>query len=143
LVNDDPSPEAQAVRDLLHAAGFDTYPGTSNAASLRLPDYEAVRPEDANRVIADLKLSIDHVDAQARGGDKLKASNLRFLSTRDNSTRGHRYDEDDRLIGVDRDADGKRLTPFPEMTNEERRERQLFRERVLAGLEERKQKPKP
>jgi hypothetical protein len=141
LVNNDTGPDAQAVRDILHTAGFDTHPGTSNAPTLDVDGYEAVRPEDANRVRADLMLSIDHVNAQAHGGAKLDASNLRFLSTRDNSTRGARYDENDRLIGVERDADGNRITPFPEMTSEERRERELFRERVLDLLEKRKQNP--
>jgi hypothetical protein len=137
LVNNDSSPDAQAVRELLHVAGFETHTGTANAPTLHVEGYEAVRAEDANRVRADLTLSIDHIDAQAHGGERLKASNLRFLSTRDNSTRGARHDASDRLIDAEYDEAGNRISPFPEMSNEDQRERELFRERVQALLGER------
>jgi hypothetical protein len=137
LVNNDDAPDAEAVRELLHSAGYETHTGTTNAPTMQLESYEAVRPEDTNRVRADLTLSIDHVDAQSRGGEKLKAENLRFMSVRDNSTRGAHYDTGDRPVDIDYDADGQRI--FPGMSSQEQRERELFRERVEALLEQRRQ----
>ena len=132
LVNDDTGSDAEAVRKLLHTAGFETHPGTTNAATLHVDGYDATRPEDENRVLTDLTLSIDHIDAQAHGGEKLKAENLRFLSKRDNSTRAHRYDTNDQMIDKEYDEDGNRV--FERMTADQRE----FRERVEALLDERR-----
>jgi hypothetical protein len=132
LVNNDRGAEARAVREMMELAGFQTHAGTSRAPTMQIEQYAAQREQDRRRVQADLTLSIDHADAQARGGAKLAAENLRFMTARDNSMRGARFDQQDKEIGARHGEQGKRV--FDDMTKAEQREREAFRERV--GMEE-------
>ncbi|MEL7538871.1 MAG: hypothetical protein AAFM91_17625 [Pseudomonadota bacterium] len=86
--------DAEEVARILEAAGYELSEG--RRAPMLSEDW--VPKDDANygKKQADRKLSIDHMDPQSLNPeDVLKASNLRFMTARDNSIRGNRFDADD------------------------------------------------
>lgn len=103
LVNEGTSADAKAVREILKEMKFELQEGT-NAPMLKLEGWD---PESGmktwdprqTREITDRRLTIDHADAQSSGsGANLDPSNLRFMTQRDNSFRGNRFDANDKLL---------------------------------------------
>ena len=97
-INTGDSDDADFVRGMLTAGGYELRDGT-RAPILRMEGYD-VDGVDAGRRAADLLLTIDHIKAQrkdATGQEVLAATNLRFMQGRDNSTRGDRADERERV----------------------------------------------
>lgn len=86
LVNSDTSAEAVFVRGMLKEAQYEIQAG-SNAPLLKMKDWDS----RASRELTDRRLSIDHDDPKSLSPDKtLDASNLGFLTHRDNSFKGTR-----------------------------------------------------
>jgi hypothetical protein len=136
LVNNDHGAHAQAVREMVHLAGYDTHPDTKNAPTWSLEAYEPVHADDQGRAKTDMTLSIDHADPQSKDGAKLEAENLRFMSQRENSTRGAHYTADDRDPKAEYDEHGIR-TNFPEPSRETQTEQKAFRATVERRLADR------
>jgi RHS repeat-associated protein len=91
-VNTGTGENAATVRGILREAGYELQ-GGSNAPLRSMTGWD---PRDT-REIADRRLSIDHADPQSvSSGTILNPSNLRFMTQRDNSTRGARWDANDR-----------------------------------------------
>ena len=91
MVNTRDSSEAAYVRELLDLAGFELQ-GGSRAPLLRL-ETGAI---NSYRDRADRLLTIDHAVPQSKApGMATDPANLRFMTGRDNSFRGSRYDGSD------------------------------------------------
>lgn len=94
-VNEGSGPHAVTVRAMLDAAGYELQGGT-RAPLLRLEGWDA----RAGRELSDRVLSIDHKAAQSADPSlTLAPANLRFMTGRDNSTRGNRFDAADAPAG--------------------------------------------
>jgi hypothetical protein len=93
LVSNGQDADARDVRELLTQAGFEL--NGRNAPTLKTVDVD----DPDTRLRSDLTLSIDHIQARADGGAVLDAENLRFITMRDNSFRGNRFDADDQKKG--------------------------------------------
>jgi hypothetical protein len=84
LVNNDRGSDAQFVRNMLDAAGFELQGGT-RAPMLRMRIPDAAPGLEA----ADRRLSIDHIDPQStHPGSATNPDNLHFELQRENSFRG-------------------------------------------------------
>jgi hypothetical protein len=133
-VNNDSSPEARQVRDIVRIAGYELQ-GGNRAPQLKV-DYQQSRPEDAGRQKADRTLSIDHIVPQSDvAGMKrsLDPSNLRFMLQRDNSTLGAwNKGKDPSELDTGRTF-SKPLSP---------EEKDAYRERVNSKLREKSQEHK-
>jgi hypothetical protein len=98
LVNSAKDPDAIVVGSLLHAAGYDLQ-GGPRAPKLAL-NWKPREVEDRFKVLADRSLSLDHIKDQHDCHQKnmhnqiIDAANLQFMSLRNNSEKGHRYDAD-------------------------------------------------
>lgn len=107
-VNAAETPEAQHVQKMLVAAGYQIRDGTL-APILAMPEY-GITADNMGQRRADLVLSIDHADPRklppgvevpGRGRElspkeALDSEFLRFMPVRDNSSRGNRYDPEDK-----------------------------------------------
>jgi hypothetical protein len=134
LVNSDNSREAQTVREVLKSAGYELREGSqaprlemkaADAKSMQttLEKLSGEKKEVMKRAIADLSvnkdkqnnlertyltLTIDHASSQSVEKNRsLDPSNLRFMSSWDNSVRGARFDERDKALN--KEAYDKRL----------------------------------
>jgi hypothetical protein len=93
-VNSGASPEAKEVGNIVREAGYELQDGT-NAPLLTL-----------RGPVTDRRLSIDHMTPKSCSEELiLRSANLRFMSQRDNSSRGDRYSKYDLLFGIDPGCD--------------------------------------
>lgn len=93
IVNNGTSAEAETVRNILKEAGYELQSG-KNAPMLKMQGWD----KRATREITDRRLTIDHADPKSAAVDKTQDSkNLRFMTQRDNSFRGNRFGDDDKL----------------------------------------------
>jgi hypothetical protein len=97
LINNDDSHDAMVVRKILDLAGYELQ-GGGNAPLLKM-EWEFSRNDPVgSKQNSDRKLSIDHKTPQSDPDSLiLSSNNLAFLSSRDNSFRGNRYNAKDKL----------------------------------------------
>jgi hypothetical protein len=91
VVNNGTSRDAQTVRNILREAGYQLQ-GGSLAPMNQMEGWD----NRTSREVTDRRLTIDHAGSQGATPDRtLDPENLRFMSQRDNSFRGDRYDAND------------------------------------------------
>ena len=91
-VNNAKDATSETVRRIIKEAGYELQAG-SNAPLLSMKGWDHARP---SRETANRRLSVDHANPQSKAHDKaLDSTNLRFMSTSDNSARGAHFNEFD------------------------------------------------
>jgi hypothetical protein len=81
------------VRRIIQEGGYELQ-GGSTAPLLKLDHVSSV----SDLLLSDSRLSIDHLTPQSDDFDlSLSSSNIRFMSQRDNSSRGANFGRDDKV----------------------------------------------